>query len=102
MTDVLRGSGQLDNQGRPVRAKHYVWKKKSELLQVQWADILLLHKSQAAVPCEPCGPHPGEENHSAQHLDLSTQIYLSAILKYVATNIGALVGDKVCHEAHNN
>ncbi|XP_008535166.1 histone H2A-like 3 [Equus przewalskii] len=39
-----------------------------------------------------------QENHSAQHLSLSTQVFLPAILKYVTNNILEWVGN----EAHNS
>ncbi|CAD7682807.1 unnamed protein product [Nyctereutes procyonoides] len=42
--------------------------------------------------------HLLQENHPAQHLRFSSQVCLSAILKYVATNILELVGN----EAHND
>lgn len=53
----------------------------------------LYHENQATVLQEPCGsPPPG--NQDAQNQNLTNQIYLSAILKYLSSNVLKLVSNE--------
>lgn len=94
VTGVLNGSGQLNNQARSVEPNIMSANRSCQnSCGLRKHTLSRSTKTKLQFPESQGGPLL-QDNHSAQHLNLSTRVFLSAILKYVTSNVLELVGNE--------